>query len=90
MNTSLRIAVAHAMAAMLLLASCATQPPVTAVDPPGFFSGLLHGFLVLFSLIGSVFMDHRIYAFPNSGWWYDLGFFLGASAFLGGGAATAK
>lgn len=74
----------------VLLTGCATQPPVTSVDPPGFFSGLIHGFLILFSLIASIFTEHRIYGFPNSGWWYDLGFFFGASAFLGGSAAGAK
>lgn len=52
--------------------------------------GFLHGFIIVFSLIGSIFTDVRIYAFPNSGFWYDLGFFLGASAFLGGGGAGAK
>ena len=90
MNSPPIIKVSAIGVALLLLASCATQPPVTAPDPPGFFSGLVHGFLMLFSLIGSIFMDHRIYAFPNSGWWYDLGFFLGASAFLGGSAAGAR
>jgi hypothetical protein len=54
------------------------------LDPPGFWRGLLHGFTILFSLIASIFTDHRIYAYPNAGGWYDLGFFLGASAFLGG------
>jgi hypothetical protein len=74
-----------------LLASCATQPsPIEGYDPPGFFSGVLHGFFILFSLIGSIFTDHRIYAFPNSGGWYDFGYFLGASAFLGGGGASSR
>ena len=72
--------------AVLVLASCATQPPVTGADPPGFFSGLLHGFLIFFTLIGSIFTDYRIYAFPNSGGWYDLGFVLGAATSLGGSA----
>jgi len=40
---------------------------------PGFFSGLLHGFLVLFSLVASLFTDVRIYAFPNSGFWLRRG-----------------
>ena len=31
-----------------------------------------------------------IYAYPNSGWWYDLGYLIGASAFLGGGGASAR
>lgn len=73
-----------------LLASCATQPLPSAYDPPGFLFGLLHGFLIFFALVGSIFTDHRIYAFPNSGGWYDFGYFLGAAAFLGGGGAGAK
>lgn len=72
---------------MLLLSGCATQPPPAAPDLPGFFSGLLHGFLILFSFIGSLFADYRIYAFPNSGGWYDFGFLLGATVFLGGSGA---
>ena len=81
------------MALLLVLAAaagCAHQPAPVFPDPPGFFSGLLHGFLMLFSLIGSIFTDVRIYAFPNSGFWYDLGYLGGASAFLGGGARSAR
>ena len=77
------------VSAALLLASCATQPYPSAYDPPGFFSGVLHGFLILFSFIGSLFTDHRIYAFPNSGGWYDFGYLIGAAMFLGGGGASA-
>jgi len=76
--------------AALLLPGCAHQPPPLPIDAPGFFSGLLHGFLVLFSLVGAIFTDVRIYAFPNSGFWYDVGYFIGASAFLGGGARSAR
>jgi hypothetical protein len=79
-----------AIALALVLASCATQPRPEAFDPPGFFSGLLHGFLILFSFIGSLFTDIRIYNFPNSGGWYDFGFLIGASMFLGGGGASAS
>jgi hypothetical protein len=75
---------------ILSIASCASQPPPELVNPPGFWSGLLHGFLMLFSLIGSIFTEVRIYAFPNSGGWYDFGFFLGAASFLGGGGASAR
>jgi hypothetical protein len=74
----------------LLLQACATQPGPPTVDPPGFLMGLLHGFLILFSFIGSIFTDVRIYAFPNSGGWYDFGYLLGAMTFLGGGGAGAK
>jgi hypothetical protein len=50
----------------------------------GFWSGLLSGFLIAFSFIGSLFTDVRIYAFPNSGGWYYLGYLLDAARFLGG------
>jgi hypothetical protein len=72
------------------MASCATQPKPDSYDPPGFLSGLLHGFLIVFSFIGSLFTDYRIYAFPNSGGWYDFGYLIGASLFLGGGGASAS
>ena len=78
------------LAGVLLLQSCATQPVPPVPDPPGFLHGLLHGFLILFSFIGSIFTDVRIYAFPNSGGWYDFGYLLGAMTFLGGGGAGAK
>lgn len=72
---------------LILVQSCATQPPAGGAGTPGFFHGLLHGFLILFGFIGSVFTDYRIYAFPNSGAWYDFGYLIGAMAFLGGGGA---
>jgi hypothetical protein len=75
---------------LLSIASCATQPVAPTPSPPGFFFGLLHGFLILFSFIASIFTDFRIYAFPNSGGWYDFGYLLGAMSFLGGGGASAK
>ena len=91
-----RVVVLRRRAALILLLlvlalgciSCAHQPRPDSFDPPGFFSGLLHGIIILFSLIGSIFMDIRIYAFPNSGFFYDLGFLIGAAGFLGGAGAS--
>lgn len=74
----------------LLVSGCATQPESFDGDAPGFLYGLLHGFIIMFSLIGSIFTDYRVYAYPNSGLWYDLGFFLGTLLLLGGGGAGAK
>jgi len=71
------------------LAACAKQPlPAWESDVPGFWMGLVHGFIAPVSLIGHLF-DHsiRVYAFPNSGGWYDFGFVLGIGAILGGGAS---
>ena len=73
---------------MFAIAGCANQPHPIADDPPGFFSGLINGFLIVFSLIGSIFFDIRIYAFPNSGFFYDFGYLIGAAMFLGGAGAS--
>jgi hypothetical protein len=73
-----------------VMSGCATQTLLSVADPPGFFSGLLHGFIILFSFIGSLFTDYEIYAFPNSGGWYNFGFLLGASIFFGGGGAGSR
>lgn len=76
---------------VLLLTGCAHQPqPPASGDLPGFWSGLLHGFLIFFSFTVGRFTDVRIYAFPNSGGWYDFGYLLGAAMFLGGGGASTK
>ncbi len=74
----------------LFLTSCATHSLTEVVDPPGFLKGLLHGFILLFSFIGSLFTDYEIYAFPNAGGWYDFGFVLGVMFFFGGGGAGTK
>lgn len=72
---------------LLLLSSCATHSVGDIIDPPGFFTGLLHGFLILFNFIISLFTDYEIYNFPNSGGWYNFGFLLGVMMFFGGGGA---
>jgi hypothetical protein len=72
---------------VLILSRCAHQPEPTAddlaQDLPGFWTGLLHGYLILFNLVGSWITNVRIYAFPNAGRWYDFGYFLGVGSFLG-------
>jgi hypothetical protein len=74
------------VAIALALAACATQPP--AAGAPGFWLGLVQGFIAPFALITSLFSDVRIYAFPNAGGWYDLGYLLGIAAVLGGGISV--
>jgi hypothetical protein len=74
----------------LLVAGCAKQSFVPTLEPPGFWMGLLHGIIMPFSLVGSLFTDCRIYAFPNSGFWYDLGFFIGVGGLGCGGGAACK
>lgn len=72
---------------VFFLSGCARQSVSEIIDPPGFFKGLLHGFIVLFSFAASLFTDYKIYAFPNAGGWYDFGFLLGVMFFFGGGGA---
>ncbi len=78
------------LSAVFFLTACANSYP----DPGtqyGFLSGLLHGFILPFSFIISIFdSDVAIYGLPNTGVWYDLGFVLGAGAILGGGGRSSK
>ena len=77
------------VAAGLLLVACAHQPPPTGGAPlPGFLLGLIQGYISLFSLIGSLFFQVRIYEFPNNGFFYDFGFIVGVLAFYGSGRTT--
>jgi hypothetical protein len=73
---------------LLLLSGCANGVHVTTtpyMEPVGFWWGLLHGVIVPFSFIGSLFSeDIAIYAVYNNGGWYDFGFCLGAGALFGG------
>lgn len=75
---------------LFVFTGCATQTTCDVDNLPGFFSGLLHGFILLFSFIASLFTDYEIYAFPNSGGWYNFGYLLGVMMFFGGGGAGAK
>ena len=77
------------VAALLFLASCASQIPESVQqggETPGFWWGLWHGFVFPFAWIGSLFNPEiAVYAVPNTGGWYDFGYFLGITV-LGGGS----
>ncbi len=77
--------------AMLALAACAHQA-ASAVEPgaPGFLLGLWHGFIFPVAAILSIFVpDIAVYAVPNNGGWYDVGYFIGI-VFLGVGSHRSK
>lgn len=73
--------VGYTVLAAVLFTGCADVTSIEncAVDEPyGFWSGLWHGCIVIFSFIGSWFSDDiAIYAVNNTGGWYDFGFILG-------------
>lgn len=77
------------IALALMLSACARQIDAAvsqAPGTPGLLWGLWHGFIFPWAWIGSLFdKSIAVYAVPNSGGWYDLGFFLGVTV-LGGGS----
>jgi len=86
-----------AVVVLLMLSACAAgsnsavDVPAADGDVAGFWSGLWHGIIVPVTFIVSLFSDTvNIYEVHNSGAWYDLGFVIGASFFLGGSGAGAR
>jgi hypothetical protein len=78
-----------AVVVLVAMAACAHQPALPRFgDVPGFFGGIWHGLIAPLAFVASIFTDVRMYAFPNSGVWYDFGFLLGIGAWGGGAAAS--
>ena len=76
----------------LLATACAATQQADAVagTAPGFWLGLWHGFIFPIAWIISLFTDHvAVYAVPNSGGWYNFGYFLGIVV-LGVGARKSR
>ena len=70
------------------LSSCA--PKGYEPSEAGFFSGIWHGIIIVFSLIGKLFgANIGIYAEHNTGFFYWLGFITGLGG-LGGGASSRR
>ncbi|MBN1356982.1 hypothetical protein JXA40_12040 [bacterium] len=63
-----------------------TEPKAPSETPKaGFFAGLWHGLIAVFTLILGIFTDIKVYEINNTGWFYDLGFLIGVGAFSHGG-----
>ncbi len=80
------------LVSFVLLTACTAGPNslvnVAAADGAvaGFWLGLWHGFIVLFTFIAALFRDDvGIYAINNNGGWYDFGYLLGVMMFWSGG-----
>ena len=62
-----------------------------SAQPAGFFLGLWQGIIVILSFIVSWFDNNiTIYQAGNDGFWYNLGYILGLSIALGGGARASR
>ncbi len=66
---------------ILMLWGCADSVDyqnVASMEPVGFWYGLWHGFIIIWSFVGSLISDDiAIYTAYNNGGWYDLGFVCG-------------
>lgn len=83
------------MLTVLMLTSCADVSPHVSDcitnNPYGFWSGLWHGIISPFSLIGSFFSDNiAFYAYNNNGGWYNFGFALGAGILTFGSCSSTR
>jgi hypothetical protein len=82
----LLVVLALALLLPVLLTGCAAGNDMFVERPAGFWAGLWHGLIVVITLIISLFTDKvHIYEVNNTGFWYDLGFVIGAMIALGGG-----
>jgi len=80
------ILIAMLLALMALLTGCVPgDGTYTAQNQAGFFWGVWHGWVAPISLVIGLFNhDIRIYEINNSGWWYDLGYYLAVISGFGG------
>ncbi|MFC1493315.1 hypothetical protein ACFL6O_05085 [candidate division KSB1 bacterium] len=82
--------------ALIMISACTPGPNRLAgsgtemEDSAGFWKGLWHGFIVLFTFVASLFSNNiSIYEVQNNGNWYNFGFLLGMMAFFGGSGGEA-
>ncbi len=72
-----------------LFAGCAPGNARFVQSAAGFWAGLWHGLISLFTFIIGLFSDSvRLYEANNTGGWYDFGFILGICIFWGGGCKS--
>ena len=71
---------------LLLLTACAPGDGTATLEKPaGFLWGIWHGWIAPVTLVIGLFnKDIRIYEQLNSGWWYDLGFYMAIISGFGG------
>ncbi|MBU2502155.1 MAG: hypothetical protein ABIK96_14605 [bacterium] len=71
---------------ILWLAGCAPGGgDATENEPAGFFKGIWHGWIAPVTLVWGFFdRSIRIYEPLNTGWWYDLGYYMAVVGGFGG------
>jgi len=92
-NLIRRMAVVVALLAVaLLFSSCLPGDGKNSVEKPAnFLMGIWHGWIAPLSMIVGIFNGNiRVYEVNNSGWWYDLGFYMAIISGFGGIALSRK
>jgi hypothetical protein len=85
MNKTLFAAAAIFMLALMLLGCTPGSGHFDANEPAGFFWGIWHGWIAPVSLLIGLFDETtRIYEPHNTGWFYDLGFYVAIIGGFGG------
>ena len=79
------------MANVLAIAGPNSRYALRGAKPAGFWAGLWHGLVSSITFFVSLFNSGvRMYEVRNRGPLYDLGFFIGISAAVGGGGSSAS
>ena len=70
----------------IILAGCfAELPAQEAEKPAGFFMGIWHGWIAPVALIVKIFKPEiTVFARNNTGFWYELGFYMAIISGFGG------
>ena len=86
------ILLAVLMACAFIMAGCFPGgQSYSEQEPAGFFSGIWHGWIAPISLIVGFFDGNvHIYEVRNTGWWYELGFYIAVISGFGGIALTRR
>jgi hypothetical protein len=74
------------LAALLLIPGCLPVNGGRSGDErAGFFTGVWHGWIAPVSVVLGIFDSTiRVYEVNNTGWWYDLGFYMAVISGFGG------
>ncbi len=86
MNRKITVITLLLLVVILSFTACMPrQDQNNAQKKAGFFWGIWHGWIAPVSLIVGFFNDEiRIYETHNTGWWYDLGFYIAVIGGFGG------
>lgn len=76
---------------LFLLTGCTPGDSKYLSEPAGFLWGFWHGLIAPITLIIGIFKDTvHMYEINNTGWFYDLGFYLALANSLNGARVVVK